>query len=67
MVVLRDGHGDIVALKCTSFVVLRVNPSAEREFVDEDLRRLGEENRGFCTYHLHLHIDIKVFHTHHVT
>ena len=52
--VLCDGHGNIVPLQRPPFVVLGVNPGSHRQFMDEDLGGLCEEDGGFCRNHFNV-------------
>ena len=56
MVLLCDGHGDVVSLQSPPLVVLRVDPGPHRQLVDEDLGGFGEQDGRLGRDHLNVFV-----------
>lgn len=52
---LRGGGGDVVALQSAPPAPLALSERAHSQLEDEHLARLGEQERHFRGYHVHLH------------
>lgn len=51
-IALRQRRCNVGALQRAALVLLRVDPGAHCQLGDEDVAALGEEDGGFCGYHL---------------
>jgi hypothetical protein len=53
---LRDRHGNVIPLQCSSFVVFRVDPGSHCQLVYEDLCSFGEQDGSFGADHFHVFV-----------